>query len=264
LRSDDEVSINPKTGFTNEPWHLRYVGVDEARRFHEAWLASGPGTPNEIALEQWLRARYRLPGDIDLPVCDGCNCGACATLADDADKTPCGEASLRIDGQGAVVQPREQPRILGVRVTEEDFDRVAIEVLVHSPAHTPTQPPVMGENGPSYAGGSSFEALGTASDGAIAGYRTLAGAWRVGIEPVPPGPIRWPWRASLAKPELEHIWNLANALLPANAGDHTVRVRIASAPGTRSFRVSLLEGEAEHGTFEITRPASSVTSYTPH
>ncbi|MCZ7685685.1 MAG: M15 family metallopeptidase [Sandaracinaceae bacterium] len=52
----EEGRIDPRTGYRYEPWHLRYVGVENAQRFHRAWLASGPGTPSEITLEQWLRA----------------------------------------------------------------------------------------------------------------------------------------------------------------------------------------------------------------
>src|SRR5690606_35092017 len=44
----DESRIDPRTGYRYEPWHLRYIGRDNAMRFHRAWLASGPGTPGEI------------------------------------------------------------------------------------------------------------------------------------------------------------------------------------------------------------------------
>jgi hypothetical protein len=53
-----------------------------------------------------------LLGDAELPVCDGCECGACATLAEDGDRTPCGEASLRLEANGRVVAPAEEPGIL--------------------------------------------------------------------------------------------------------------------------------------------------------
>jgi D-alanyl-D-alanine carboxypeptidase len=251
VRTDEEEPINPKTGFKHEPWHLRYVGVAAAAQYHEAWLASGPGTANEIALEQWLRARSGLAGDTDLPLCDGCNCGACATFAEDGDKTPCGDASLRLDGYGRVASPVEEPLIVRVRAVMGNADLATIEVAVHAPAHTPTQPPVVGDSGPVYVAGSSFEALVPSPGRSPHGYADLPGAWRVGIEPVPCGSTRWPWRASLAKPELEPTWNRANALLPANAGDHVVRVRVAMPAGTDRVRVSLLEGESEHGTVEV-------------
>jgi D-alanyl-D-alanine carboxypeptidase len=250
-RPDDDVPINPKTGFKQEPWHLRYVGVSAAEQYHQAWLASGPGSANEIALEQWLRSRVGLPGDIDLPVCDGCNCGACATFAEDGDTVPCGDASLRLDESGRVASPAEPPRILDVRATMGIADLATIDVTVRAAAHTPTQPPVIGARGPVYIAGSSFESLIAARGRPAHRYDDLPGAWRIGIEPVLPGAIRWPWRASLAKPDLEHTWNRANALLPADAGDHTVRVRVTVPAGTEGLRVSLLEGGNEHGTVDV-------------
>lgn len=81
-RTDIQVFINPKTGYRYEHWHLRYIGKEAAREFRTAFEASRPGTPDELTLEQWLRAKKGFTGaDVDLPVCDGCNCGACATLA---------------------------------------------------------------------------------------------------------------------------------------------------------------------------------------
>jgi D-alanyl-D-alanine carboxypeptidase len=250
-RAANDAPVNPKTGFKHEPWHLRYIGVGAAAEYREAWFASGPGSANEIALEQWLRTRSALSGDIDLPVCDGCNCGACATLAADGDTMPCGDGSLRLDGAGRVVSPPEQPRILEVRATMGSADVATIEVTVYAPAHTPTQPPVFDGTGPVYLIGSSFESLIVGPARSPHRYDDLAGAWRIGIEPVRPGSIRWPWRASIAKPELELVWNRANALLPADAGVHSVRVHVAVPAGLERLRVSLLEGESEHGTVEI-------------
>ena len=80
-RADRPVPINPKTGYKSEPWHVRFIGTEDASRYHDAWLAIGPGGPAEITLEQWLRGRRGLRGDSELPVCDGCQCGACSTMA---------------------------------------------------------------------------------------------------------------------------------------------------------------------------------------
>src|SRR6185295_12215847 len=55
-RWDIPVGINPKTGYRFEHWHIRYVGKEAAARFVDAYTNSGPGTPNEISVEQWLRA----------------------------------------------------------------------------------------------------------------------------------------------------------------------------------------------------------------
>ncbi|MDP9000774.1 MAG: M15 family metallopeptidase, partial [Myxococcota bacterium] len=225
-RWDRAIPVNPKTGYKSEPWHLRFVGIDAATRYHEAWLASEPGTPGEITLEQWLRARRGLAGDAEIPVCDGCSCGACATLAEDSDKAPCGNASLRLDADGRVAAPVESAQLVDAHTLPTKDGAVLVEVKVHAPAHTPTQTPIMTADGPTYHEGDTFEALAPYPDSKPHHYGNLPGAWRVAVEPSPPGPMRWPWRASLAKPELAATWNRANVLLPAKAGDAIVQIRI--------------------------------------
>jgi len=250
-RWDRPVPIDPKTGYKHEPWHLRYVGVEAASRYHEAWLASDPGSPREITLEQWLRAQRGLPGDAELPVCDGCQCGACATLAAEGDKAPCGDASLRLDASGRAAAPAEAPRIVDVAVKAAAAPGEAlVEVTVHAPAHTPTQPPVTGTDGPVYEGGATFEKLVPYPGTRARAYAELPGAWRVAVEvPGAPGP-RWPWRASLADASLAVTWNRANLVLPAKAGDAVVRLRIALPTDSTKVAVTLLRDGDEHGTRE--------------
>jgi D-alanyl-D-alanine carboxypeptidase len=230
--------INPKTGYKSEPWHLRFLGAEAAARFHEAWLASLPGTPDEITLEQWLRLDRGLAGDAELPVCDGCQCGACATLANDEARTPCGKAALWLDAAGRVVPPVEPPRLIETRATASGSD-VLIEAVVNAPAHTPTQTPLVDGVGPSYSETSTFLSVVPRADGRPHRYKDLPGAWRLAVEPVPPGATSWPWRASLASPELAATWNRANVVLPARAGDATVRMRI-SLPGAQRLRIALI------------------------
>ena len=117
-RRDRPVPIDPKTGYKNEPWHLRFIGVDAAARYHDAWLASGPGTPrrDHARAVAARRARARR-ATRSCPVCDGCQCGACATLADDDATTPCGKESLRLDAEGRVAAPAEPPHLLDARAT---------------------------------------------------------------------------------------------------------------------------------------------------
>jgi zinc D-Ala-D-Ala carboxypeptidase len=250
-RWDHLVPIDPKTGYKHEPWHLRFIGEDEAAEFHGAWLGSEPGSPGEITLEQWLRARRGLPGDVELPVCDGCECGACATLAADGDKAPCGEASLHLDASGRPVAPAEEPWVVDARAAPVGGDALVVELRVHAAPHTPTQTPITQETGPVYEAGATFEALVPYPGTRPHRYPDLSGAWRVAVEPVPAPATRWPWRASLAKPELAATWNRGNMVLPAVAGEATVRLRVLAPAGTERLRVTLLRDGTEHGTREV-------------
>jgi LAS superfamily LD-carboxypeptidase LdcB len=258
-RRDRSVPIDPKTGYKNEPWHLRYVGVDAAKRYHDDWLASGPGTPDEITLEQWLRRERGLPGDAELPVCDGCQCGACATMAEDDDASaPCGKESLHLDGQGRVVAPTDGPRMVDARTASNADGAIRVEVVVDSPAHTPTQPPVVGAAGPTYPASSTYLALAPFADAPARRFADLPGAWRVAVEPVtmPSTKVatRWPWRASLANTKLGETWNRANVVLPAKSGEATVSLVVTPPPGTHALRVTLLRDGVEHDTREVSLP----------
>ena len=64
--------------------------------------------------------------------------------------------------------------------------------------------------------------------------------------PAEQGRATWPWRASLAGPELAPTWNRANLLLPAKSGDVTIRIPVALPPGTSRLAVTLLRDGAEH------------------
>ena len=254
-RRDRAIPIDPKTGYKNEPWHLRFLGVDEAARYHQAWVASGPGTPDEITLEQWLRAGRGLAGDAELPVCDGCQCGACATLAEDDATTPCGKESLRLDGEGRVAAPADPPHLVDARVTARPDGAVRLDVTVHSPAHTPTQPPVTDESGPVYTAGASYQAFAPFSDAPARRFADLPGAWRIAVEPVPAGGLpRWPWRASLASGKLAITWNRANVVLPAKSGERVVPIAVTPPSGTRSLRVALLRDGKEQEARDVPLP----------
>jgi D-alanyl-D-alanine carboxypeptidase len=253
-RWDRPVPIDPKTGYKHEPWHVRFIGEDAAARYHAAWLASRPGSPAEITLEQWLRAQRGPQGDSELPVCDGCQCGACATMAGDGDKSPCSEGSLRLDANGRVVAPSDEPHIAGASVDVPDAGVAIVRVRLHVPAHTPTQPPVTTDREPTYSGTSTFASLAPYTGTQAHDYEDLHGAWRVAIEPNPPLSTRWAWRASIAREDLEPTWNRANLLLPSGTGDLTVSVRVSPPPGASGLRVTLLRDGAEHDTRDIALP----------
>jgi D-alanyl-D-alanine carboxypeptidase len=254
-RWDRPVPIDPKTGYKHEPWHLRYIGVEEAARFHEAWEKSDPGSPQEITLEQWLRARRGLVGDAELPVCDGCACSACATLAGDSDRSPCSETSLHLDDSGRVVAPADEPTIesAGARATGTD-GVVLVEVKLHAPPHTPTQTPVTSDEGPAYDEGATFAKLVPYPGTSPHGYPDLPGAWRLAVEPAGvarPGWPGWPWRASLARASLAATWNRANLVLPSQSGSAAVQMRLVLPKGIEKVRVTLLRDGVEHGTREV-------------
>jgi D-alanyl-D-alanine carboxypeptidase len=262
-RWDIHVPANPKTGYRNEPWHIRFIGKENAARFHGDLVASGVGTPDEITVESWLRRRAQLPGDADLPVCDGCSCGACATLLPDgaagvaADggvvaKDPCGDAALWLEPSGLPFSPDEAPRIVDARA-EAAKGGVEVVVKVSAPPHTVTQPPVVDAQGPRYDAGATYMALVPYGHGAHH-YDDLPGAWRIAVGPdggegAPPAAVAWPWRASLARARLARAMNRANLYLPAQPGESTVKLVVPE--GAARLRVTLLRDGEEHGTVTV-------------
>ena len=126
---------------------------------------------------------------------------------------------------------------------------------VHAPAHTPTQTPVTTRDEPTYARRRDVPTRSRRTRGrSLTGTPTCPGAWRVAIEPVPAGPTRWPWRASLAKAELEATWNRANVVLPAQAGRRDGARAPRRPAGTKALRVTLLRDGVEHETREVPLP----------
>jgi D-alanyl-D-alanine carboxypeptidase len=253
VRDDRAVPIDPKTGYKHEPWHLRFVGEEAAARYHAAWLESGPGTAGEITLEQWLRAKRGLAGDTALPVCDGCQCGACATMEDGLHKNPCGDASLLLDASGQLSSPKDAPRIVSATGKRGAGGVLLVEVGVTVPAHAPTQTPVADDEGLSYAEGANYLSLAPYDGGLTHHYDDLPGAWRIGIE-AGAGPLRWPWRASLAQAGLGATWNRVNVVLPGKAGSGVVRIAIPASAAGRRVQVTLLRDGVEHDTRDLVFP----------
>ncbi|MCC6878036.1 MAG: M15 family metallopeptidase [Sandaracinaceae bacterium] len=240
-----ELRIDPRTGYRYEPWHLRYVGVEHARRFREAWRASGVGTLSEIAFEQWLRAARGLDEPIAPPVCDGCNCGACATLAGD-ERSPCAGRAMQLDAQGRAVAATELPALLSVAAAREGAS-VVLRVTINVPQGTWTQPPIL--NGASFRRGSREAIL---ADRAPRPFAPLPGAWRLGIGP---GESGWPWQAALVGARRRTEANGLNARLVAEPGTLTMQLTLeAVAPGT-TLRVALVaEGEPARGEQRLVAP----------
>jgi hypothetical protein len=239
VRWDIPVNINPRTGYRFEHWHIRYVGKDAALRFKKAWETSGVGTPTEITVEQWLRAEKNVGGngDAEIPVCDGCNCGACATLASE---TACDRkgGALHLDDHGLPTFSSEVPQIESVRPRKKH----TIEVKVEVPSRLATQPPIA----PSYEKNESFAKVAPYPDTEARAFPALEHAWVVGVEPIPNDTgVAWPWRVALSLPTNAQIYNRANVLLPARAGDYAIRVPVPR--GVSKVKVTLLEGGSPRG-----------------
>lgn len=245
VRWDIPITINPRTGYRFEHWHIRYIGKDAALRFKKAWEGRAPGTPNEIALEQWLRDEKGLSGpDADLPVCDGCNCGACATLAGRGENACDKRAgALHVDAHGAPLAAVSAPTIASVkRGSSKKWKGRIVEVKVNVPEGVLTQPPFVGPDDAGYAQGASALKLAPYPGTEPRAYPPLAGAWVVAVAPATNDTgTEWPWRAALTTGVVGRAYNRANVLLPARPGSVTLKIPI---PDVTKVRVVLLENGA--------------------
>jgi D-alanyl-D-alanine carboxypeptidase len=249
VRWDIPININPKTGYRFEHWHLRYVGREAAARFAKALAASGAGTPNEITVEQWLRAEKGIAGaDAELPVCDGCNCGACSTLSAPGDNA-CDKrgGALHLDEHGRPLPSLNAPQIASARrASGKKWRGHLVEVKLNVPDGAATQPPIVGPDGAGYGAGATFERLSPYPETPPRAFTPLPGAWVVGVEPVPNDTgVAWPWRAGLSPTLVGQTYDRANVLLPAHPGSLTLKVPIPEAPAR--VRVVLLEGGVAKG-----------------
>ncbi len=248
-RWDIPININPRTGYRFEHWHIRYVGKDAATRFKAALAVSGVGKPTEITVEQWLRAEKGLGGpDAELPVCDGCNCGACSTLASSGENA-CDKkgGALHLDEHGKPVVVEAAPSIENVtKGKARKWKGKVVEVKLDVPVGTITQPPVVGLDTAGYATGTTFQSLAPYPETEARAFPPLATAWVVAVEPVPNDTgIAWPWRAAIAATTTGQIYNRANVLLPTRGGQTLLRVPIPT--GIRKAKVVLLQAGTPRG-----------------
>ncbi|GAB5540335.1 MAG: hypothetical protein SangKO_000950 [Sandaracinaceae bacterium] len=244
-----EERIDPRTGYRYEPWHLRYIGRAHAERFRARWEASGPGTPGEITLEQWLRERSGASDAVSAPVCDGCNCDRCATFADPGEG-PCAQPALSLDPSGAPRAPAGPPRLRDARLVR-DGGGLWLEATVDVPPNTLTQPPIVTPaSGARFRRGRREAQL---SDRAARAFPPIAGAWRLAIGF---GDARhgWPWKAALVAPARPGNDNGAQARIPAAPGELSLRVSLEGvSPGTL-MRVGLAEEEEVRDVRRLTAP----------
>jgi D-alanyl-D-alanine carboxypeptidase len=249
VRWDIPININPRTGYRFEHWHLRYIGKDAALRFKAAFDASAPGTPAEITLEQWLRSQKGISGaDAELPVCDGCNCGACSTLASVGDNA-CDKkgGALHLDEHGKASLVEDAPTLESVtRGKARKWHGHVLDVKLDVPVGTITQPPIVGLDAATYVTGATFEKLSPYPDTDARAYPPLAGAWVVAVEPIPNDTgTAWPYRAAIAAAIQGQIYNRANVLLPTRGGSTIIRVPVPS--GVRKAKVALLKSGSPEG-----------------
>ncbi|MBX3234090.1 MAG: M15 family metallopeptidase [Labilithrix sp.] len=249
-RYDIPVGINPRAGYRYEHWHIRYIGKEAAARFKAAFDAGDVGKPYELTLEQWLRAEKGIPkdrGDGELPVCDGCNCGVCSTLA-----AP-GEGTCDKKGGALHLDEHGKPRVVGAEPSITDVQRGkaksvrVVEVKLDVPAGLFTQPPLTGVTaGAHYTEAATFEKLAPFPATQDRAYPPLADAWEIAIEPVPNTTgTPWPYRAALTTAPDAVLYNRANMLLPAHVGATTIRIPV---PSTMSKgKVAVMKGGAPHG-----------------
>lgn len=252
-RSDHVVPINPKTGYRYEHWHLRYIGKEHAAAFHAALLASGPRSPSALTLEQWIRGRRGLVGDTELPVCDGCNCGACSTLA--SAESACGGRALAVGESGAALPASGAPTLVSARrATDAEAGRWAGTVLaveVDVPERTLTQPPFVGLPGAGLVGMPGFADVGTTTHAFVPlpktaprDYPALPRALRVGARAAGGG--EFVYAAGLADAAVGSVYNRANLLVPAPVGKKVYMLPLPKLDGPLEVTL-LLGGEPAPG-----------------
>ncbi len=250
-------AADPRTGFKHEPWHLRFVGVANAAAFREAWTRSGPGSFGEITLDQWLRERAHVEDAIDPPVCDGCNCAACATFHVSTQRSPgpCRRAALRYDTQGRIVASPSTPTIVDALTERAANGSAIIHVVLDVPEDSVTQPPFPSRAGVvSYAVGESVTSIAATSSRVARAFPALPVAWRVGVSA--DARTDWPWQAGLVGSLRLAGFNHVNARVAASSGRITVDIAVTGASSATAFRVALLRAPAEVVGVRVVRGTS--------
>jgi D-alanyl-D-alanine carboxypeptidase len=246
--------VDPRTGYKFEPWHVRYVGVENASHFHAAWLASGPGTANEITLEQWLRDRVGAHDPVEPPVCDGCACDSCATFHDPSQsrsRGPCAEPAMVLTPAGTPLPPDSDPTLVDARVDRMHDGIVRVRAIAELSLHTLTQPPIVNADAEiRFGGAQEISQLVVVPGGVVHSYPALSGAWRLDI--APHGTHLPRWQAALVSNGHDALANGINARFPASSGRVIVDVSIDGiAPGT-TLDVSLVRDGQRSGTHSLT------------
>ena len=247
--------VDPRTGYKYEPWHVRFIGVENAARFHAAWVASGPGTANEITLEQWLRERLGAQDPVEPPVCDGCTCGNCATFHEASEELrgPCHEPAMVLTRAGTPTPPSVEPVLADASIERVDANIVRVRATIDVALHTLTQPPIVNARSEvRYGPTQDASHLVVVPGGVVHAYPSLPGAWRIAIAPA--GNTTPPWTAALVDEARDAISNGINARIPASTGRVAVDVQIMGITAGRALDVSLLREGHLSGTRTVHAP----------
>lgn len=246
-RWDIPIAINPKTGYRYEHWHLRFIGKENARSFHDAELASRGDGPNEITLEQWLRKKRGLTiGDAELPVCDGCNCGACSTRAHDG---VC-KSALHLDDNGLHATTDQLPELVGAKMKRGKGGRV-IEAKVQIPAGVLTHSPVFAGHTLAYSAGSSIDSFAPFPEKPKRAFTDLPGTCMLAAGPRmhDDSPQVYPWRGALTRTAEAEVYTRANIALPAAPGESRILLPIPA--GTDPIHVAIVCNGKPRGDVEV-------------
>ncbi len=252
-------TIDPRTGYEYEPWHLRYIGPTLLRQFEAAQAQWHASTGDELTLDQWLRHQAGRPDDGDLPVCDGCSCGACSTLAipesvATRERSACepGQA-LTVDASGFPVFSQEIPQIVSSR-----WDGSVLEVTLSVPQGTVTQTPVPRDETMVFQEQHHDGQWRYRESAQPRHYRPLPSAWRLGFaaqsatQPQS-SPLRWMWQRGLSFGRAPAQYNGATLYLPARPGTIRLRTQLPVLRGNGTLSVALLRDDQVH-SLQIVQP----------
>ncbi len=222
-------AMDPRTGYSYEPWHLRFIGPALVREFAQARARSGESSPGELTLDQWLRQRSGRDDDADLPVCDGCACGACSTLQDSAASSsaqaPCArDETLVVDSDGRPVISQAVPVITAARARRSG-QRVTVEATLSIPQGVVTQTPVAQRDELRFEEGEDHTRWSPSTGRAQRAFRDLRGAIRLAVAT----DERFAYRVGLTAGRAASAMNGAVVYLPSPAGTRTVRLSFATA-----------------------------------
>ncbi|MDP3278486.1 MAG: M15 family metallopeptidase [Deltaproteobacteria bacterium] len=241
-------ALDPRTGYEHEPWHLRYVGVALASEFARDQQAQS----EPESFDQWLRHREGRADDADLPVCDGCACGACSTRADRSQRAPCPHDSmLHVDTLGRPEPSLSAPSWRSVRARRLDAGHVLFTLRYQSELGFVTQTPAIVESERPFDGITEDGRVRYRRGAAPRAYRRLDGAWRVVVTAAGVNEsARFSAEFGLATARAAAEYNGASLYLPARSGEHTIEVLIPST--ATNFTIAFAHNQRQFHSESVT------------